>query len=162
MRHLEFHAKKPADVNGLSNWWPHFNPLRVSFNYAIVHLAIHCPSMGMKNALYRVLGVKIGHNVCIAPGVIMDFITPERIEIGEGTIIGYGALILAHEFLPNGYSVGRTIIGAHCLIGARSTILAGVRIGEGTQVGAMALVNSDLPARVLAGGVPAKVVRKLR
>ena len=126
-----------------------------------MHLAAHCPSFSLKNWMYRRIGVKIGPEVCIAPGVMLDFVTPELIEIGEGTIIGFEALILAHEFLPDGHAAGRTIIGPRCLIGARAVILAGVRIGEGAQVGAMALVNSDVPARVLAGGVPAKVVRKL-
>ncbi|VVB56588.1 2,3,4,5-tetrahydropyridine-2,6-dicarboxylate N-acetyltransferase [uncultured archaeon] len=161
MRHLTHHPKTPSEANGMSRWWRHYNPVRTAFNYAIVQLAARCPFMGMKRGLYRCLGARIGKNVSIAPDVILDFVTPELIEIGDGALIGYGALILAHEFLPDGYATGRTVIGPHCLVGARATILAGVRIGEGAQVGAMALVSSDIPANVLAAGVPARVVRKL-
>lgn len=41
------------------------------------------------------------------------------------------------------------------------TVMAGVTIGEATVVGAGSVVTSDLPPFVLAGGIPAKVLRKL-
>ena len=52
-------------------------------------------------------------------------------------------------------------IGKQCWIAANSTILKGVTIGDESVVGAMSLVNKDIPAKVLAAGVPAKVIRKL-
>lgn len=44
-------------------------------------------------------------------------------------------------------------------IGAGAVILPGVTIGRGTIVGAGAVVTKDLPAAVIAGGVPARVLR---
>lgn len=41
------------------------------------------------------------------------------------------------------------------------TVIAGVTIGEGTIVASGSVVTSDLPAFVVAGGVPAKVLRQL-
>jgi maltose O-acetyltransferase len=46
-------------------------------------------------------------------------------------------------------------------IGARATILPGVRIGKGSMVAAGAVVEKDVESRVVVGGVPAKVIRKL-
>jgi maltose O-acetyltransferase len=40
-------------------------------------------------------------------------------------------------------------------------VLAGVTIGENTVVGAGAVVTRDLPANVVAMGVPARVSRSL-
>jgi len=40
-------------------------------------------------------------------------------------------------------------------------VCPGVQIGVNTVVGAGAVVVSDLPPNVLAGGVPAKVIRSL-
>ncbi len=41
------------------------------------------------------------------------------------------------------------------------SVMAGVTIGQGTIVAAGSVVTNDLPAMVLAGGIPAKVIRSL-
>ena len=46
-------------------------------------------------------------------------------------------------------------------IGGNVTILPGVTIGEGAVIGAGAVVTQDVPARSLAVGAPARVVRTL-
>ena len=44
-------------------------------------------------------------------------------------------------------------------VGANATILPGVRIGEGSLVGAGSVVTSDVPPGVIAAGSPARVIR---
>lgn len=46
-------------------------------------------------------------------------------------------------------------------IGANATICAGVTIGEGSVIGAGSVVTRDIPAGVVAAGVPCKVIRQL-
>ena len=41
------------------------------------------------------------------------------------------------------------------------SVMAGVRIGQGTVVAAGSVVSRDLPPRVLAGGIPARIIRSL-
>jgi acetyltransferase-like isoleucine patch superfamily enzyme len=43
----------------------------------------------------------------------------------------------------------------------RAVILRGVTIGAGSVIAAGSVVVKDVPARSLAGGVPAKVIRSL-
>lgn len=50
-------------------------------------------------------------------------------------------------------------IGNHVLIGTRSIILKGVTIGEGSVIAAGSIVTKDIPANVIAGGNPCKVIR---
>ncbi|MDD3886196.1 MAG: CatB-related O-acetyltransferase, partial [Victivallaceae bacterium] len=45
-------------------------------------------------------------------------------------------------------------------IGFEALILAGVTIGDGAIIGARAVVTRDVPPYTIAGGVPAKVIRK--
>jgi acetyltransferase-like isoleucine patch superfamily enzyme len=52
-------------------------------------------------------------------------------------------------------------IGATAFLGAHSVVTAGCTIGRGTVVGANSVVTRDLPAGVLAAGVPAKVIKEL-
>lgn len=44
-------------------------------------------------------------------------------------------------------------------IGANSTILKGVTVGEGAVVAAGALVNKNVPPYAIVGGVPARVIK---
>jgi maltose O-acetyltransferase len=43
----------------------------------------------------------------------------------------------------------------------RSIVLKGVTIGDNTIIAAGSIVTTDLPANVLAGGIPAKLIRTL-
>ena len=52
-------------------------------------------------------------------------------------------------------------IGDNVWLGGGVIVCPGVTIGEDTVVGAGAVVTGDLPAGVLAAGVPARVVRSL-
>jgi gamma-carbonic anhydrase len=71
--------------------------------------------------------------------------------IGEECTVGHNAIV--H---------GATVAN-HVLIGMQAVVLSHARIGEGTIVGACALVSErkQIPAGVLAIGIPVKVVREL-
>ncbi|HZH66622.1 MAG TPA: acyltransferase [Flavisolibacter sp.] len=51
-------------------------------------------------------------------------------------------------------------IGNHVWIGIRATILKGVTIGDGAIIAAGAVVTRSVPPKSLAGGVPARVLKK--
>lgn len=55
---------------------------------------------------------------------------------------------------------GKIEIGVNCFIGARSTILPGVCIGDNSIIAAGALVNKSVPSGEIWGGVPAKFISK--
>lgn len=50
-------------------------------------------------------------------------------------------------------------IGNNVWIGVGTTILKGVTIGDGAIIAAGSVVTKDIPARCLAAGVPAKVIK---
>ncbi len=55
---------------------------------------------------------------------------------------------------------GDIVIGNDVWIGFEAVILAGVTIGDGAVIGARAVVTKDVPPYTIAGGVPAKLIRK--
>lgn len=57
---------------------------------------------------------------------------------------------------------GRVVLRNGCKIGSHSVIMPGVTVGENSIIGAFSFVNKNIPAGVIAYGVPAKVERKLR
>src|SRR5690606_7569102 len=115
--------------------------------------------MSLKNTLYRTfLRMKVGKQTSFALMVFPDVMFPERISVGDNSIIGFNTTILAHEYLIEEYRIGDVVIGDNVLIGANTTILPGVTIGDGAIVSAASLVNRDIPPGVFAGGNPVRII----
>ncbi len=54
------------------------------------------------------------------------------------------------------------VIGSNVWVGTAAMIMRGVTIGDGAVVGAGSIVTRDIPARTLAAGNPARVLRELK
>jgi acetyltransferase-like isoleucine patch superfamily enzyme len=52
-------------------------------------------------------------------------------------------------------------IGDDVWLGANVLVLKGARIGAGSSIAANSVVTGEIPPGVLAGGVPARVIRPL-
>jgi acetyltransferase EpsM len=104
----------------------------------------------------------IGGGTVVLPGVVLH--TGAR--IGSHVIVNTGAIVEHDCVLEDGCSVspgvcmaGRVVIGRGAFVSVGATLAPRTRIGDGAIVGAGAVVVSDVPARVMALGVPARVVR---
>jgi acetyltransferase-like isoleucine patch superfamily enzyme len=124
--------------------------------------------------LINLYGCKIGRNCVIA----------NFVEIGKGVIIGDNCKIEAFSFIPTGviiednvfigphacftndkrpkigneWNVLKTIVKEGASIGANSTIICGITIGEGAMVGAGSVVTKDVaPGKTVAGN-PARPI----
>jgi acetyltransferase-like isoleucine patch superfamily enzyme len=107
------------------------------------------------------IGLKIGKNshISIANVDIMD---PCLVEIGEDTYIGSFSVIGSHVLEGDKIIIGKIIIGNNVKIGTHCVVMPGVTIGENSIIGAYSFVNKDIPADVLAYGIPIKVRGKIR
>lgn len=54
------------------------------------------------------------------------------------------------------------VMGPNVWIGEKATILRGVTVGQGTVIGAMSLVNRDVPDHAVVGGIPARILKYRR
>lgn len=114
--------------------------------------------------------------ILIGDGVGMSgtsIVTCSSIEIGNNTYIGanvniYGTdfhCIEANQRLKQKSTADAPTapikIGNNCWIASNVTILKGVTIGDNAVIGAMSLVNKDVPANTVYAGVPAKFIRKI-
>lgn len=154
-RRVESHNLGPE--NSMAYTYSVVPPWKLARNFIVQNIARYCPSLSFKRWLYRRLGVAVGSNVSIGLGAQLDWLYPHLIRIGDNAIIGLDVCILTHEFLRHEFRTGEVEIGQDAVIGARSTILAGVRIGPGAVVGAGAVVTKDVPPGALVVGAPARI-----
>ena len=77
----------------------------------------------------------------------------ERIEIGNGTMMGEGVRFYDHDHIYTAETIEKwqwttapIKVGKDCWIGSNVTILKGVTIGDNTIIGAGCLVRKDIPA----------------
>ncbi len=149
-------------VEGANSLWHVYKTVpfwKVVKNFVVIQLARYTPFLSMKNWLYRkLLRMDIGSQTSFALMVMLDIMFPEKIKVGRNTVIGYNTTILAHEYLITEYRLGDVIIGDEVMIGANSTILPGVVIGNGAIVSAGTLVHKDVPEGAFVGGNPMRVI----
>jgi len=132
-------------------------------NFIAIQIARYCPNLSMKNWIYRrVLGMKVGQHTAFALMVMVDVFFPEKITVGNNSIIGYNTTILTHEYLIKEYRLGEVYIGANVMIGANCTILPGVTIGDNAVVSAGSLVHKDVAPNSFVGGNPMTVISEHR
>jgi maltose O-acetyltransferase len=89
------------------------------------------------------------------------------VRIGDRVMIAPYSTIDDRDVLPGGEAAGARdgaapiVIGDDVWLGARVRVRAGAVIGARTVVGAGSEVRGELPADVVAGGVPARVLRPI-
>ena len=113
--------------------------------------------------------VKIGRNVKIQAFAFI----PEGVTIEDGVFIGPHVCFTNDKYPrainPDGtlmdsgdWEIIPTTVKQGANLGANSTIICGITIGEYALVGAGAVVTRDVPAHAIVTGVPARVVGDVR
>jgi acetyltransferase-like isoleucine patch superfamily enzyme len=105
----------------------------------------------------------IGLSTKLFLGIDTAIIIGDRCDIAPEVVFHSGTHEIGGVYRRAGLGVGANIcVDDGCWIGARSTILAGARLGAGTIVAAGSVVlGKSYPPGYLIAGVPAKPVRKL-
>lgn len=149
-------------VEGANSLWQIYKTVsfwKVMKNFIVIELARYTPFLSLKNWMYRTfLHMKIGERTSFALMAMPDIMFPEKITVGINSVIGYNTTILAHEYLIKEYRLGPVNIGSEVMIGANSTILPGVTIGDGAIVSAGTVVHKDVEPGTFVGGNPMRVI----
>jgi 2,3,4,5-tetrahydropyridine-2,6-dicarboxylate N-acetyltransferase len=101
--------------------------------------------------------VNIGAVVGARTMIDMNAVLGARAVIGRDCHIGAGAVIAGVLEPPSRTPV---VIRDKVLVGANAVVLEGVTVGRGSVVAAGAVVTRDVPAGVVAAGIPAQIVKK--
>jgi acetyltransferase-like isoleucine patch superfamily enzyme len=114
----------------------------------------------------KAASISIGKN-CGFSGTVIGAL--QKIVIGDDVLCGANTLITDFDWHGIAPDKRRTsaggakavTIGNNVFIGYGSIILKGVSIGENSVIGANSVVTKSIPANVIAGGNPCKVLKNL-
>jgi acetyltransferase-like isoleucine patch superfamily enzyme len=110
-------------------------------------------------------GITIGDHVLISPGV--------RISAANSISIADSCMLASHAYITDSdwhgiydrslppAKLSRVVLEENVWVGDSAIVCKGVTIGRNSIIGAGSVVTSDIPANVIAGGNPARVIKKL-
>ncbi|WP_375477350.1 acyltransferase [uncultured Jatrophihabitans sp.] len=112
----------------------------------------------------RSLGASIGQDCRILSFRVSS--EPWLITIGDRVTVSSEVLFVTHDgggwlFKKDGdrpFRYAPIAIGSDCFIGARSIIMPGVQIGDRCVIAAGSVVHRSVPAGVIVGGNPARII----
>lgn len=162
LRYLWFHL-----VMSATSWWPDLRPI-----------------MRVRGFLLRPSFKACGQNFQVARRVTINF--SDQLEIGSDVYIAtgcwlhaWGGIVIEDEVQLGPYAVlatgdhtredgsyryGRSVLAPIHLcrgswVAAHATIAKGVTVGRGTVIAANSVATCDIPEYVVAGGVPARIIK---
>jgi len=146
-----------------------------------------CMGKGAELIVYGEL--EIGENVMLSDGCSLQVSEGARLVLGDRVFIGRQSVLVAVELIEIGADTlvaehctirdqnhhlvpeerlqevtaltAPVHVAPRVWIGAGVRVLKGASIGEGAVIAANAVVTEQIPARVVAGGIPARVFRSV-
>ncbi len=150
------------------------NTLEVLLNYPGLHAVwghrishwlwrhkLKLPARMFSQFVRSVTGIEIHPGAKLCPSLFIDH--------GMGVVIGETAEVGCHVTLYHGVTLGgvslekgkrHPTIEDNVVIGAGAKVLGAITIGEGSRIGANAVVVKDVPPNSVVVGIPGQVVRR--
>jgi hypothetical protein len=122
----------------------------------LMSVSNHAPLSSLRVVFARLAGARIGAGVFVSPGVMLDPLYPQLLEIERGALLGIGCRLITHEYTATRFRLGAIRVGEGAVIGAFSTVRSGTTIGARATIGMHSFVNRDVPEGATVGGVPAR------
>ena len=153
------------DPAATSKWVPFFTSsgLHALWLHRFAHRlwrtgVLRWPARIVAHASRMVTGVEIHPAAQIGRRVVIDHgmgvVIGETAEVGDDVLLFHGVTLGGRSMRPG---KRHPTLGDRVTVGAGAKILGPVSIGDGAQVGANAVVITDVPAEFLAVGIPAKL-----
>ena len=110
---------------------------------------------GLRVWCHRMRGVKMGQEIWIGSGAMIETAYPWLVTMGNRVVIGIRSTIIAHFHEVKGVTIEDDVF-----IGPGVIVLPGTTIGTGSVVTAGSVVTTSVPPQTLVQGNPARPVAK--
>lgn len=116
--------------------------------------AIH-PRATVSRFVSLAAGVVIMAGAVINPGTTLA----DGVCVNTGATVDHDCALAAFcQIWPGAHLAGNVTVGARAYVGTGAAVVPGVNIGADTLTGAGTAIIADLPAGIVAAGVPARVL----
>ena len=123
--------------------------------------------MHLFSVVFNRENLRVGEGTVWGIGCILN--ADGGISIGKNVLLGYYVTIHSSNHVytdtqkpirTQGWIKDPVVIGDDVWIGAKSTILPGVHIGDGCIIGAGSVVTHNVPAYTVCAGNPAELIKR--
>jgi putative colanic acid biosynthesis acetyltransferase WcaF len=146
-------------------WTPKpFNAWRLVWLRLFGTTLLGVPFVHGRASIIRPWNLVLHDLACLGDGAVAYCL--DRVELGVGCTIAQGAYVCTgtHDFNhpSTPLKTAPISVGAHAFVGLRAIVLPGVQVGEGSIVGAGAIVTKDTEPWAIYGGNPARRIGERR
>ncbi|WP_419810565.1 acyltransferase [Bacterioplanoides sp.] len=125
----------------------------------LIHQYLRMGLLGLRvKYLNYFYGMNIHPTARISLKSKLDYTNPKGVNIGAGSYLAFGVVILAHDMSRLTHM--DVNIGKNCFIGCNSIIMPGVTIGDSVVVGSGSVVTKSFKGNCVIAGNPAKVIKE--
>lgn len=148
---------------------PEYSKAGELYRAILMRIAKSMFSYKLRAKIYRHLGMEIGKDTYVGPGLeVIDNTLANLIKLGNRVTIAPEATLVVSSG-PNNSNlkeiytrrIGKIIIEDDVWIGTGTIILPGTTIGRMSIIAAGAVVTKDVPPYTIVAGVPAKVIKNV-
>ena len=139
--------------------------------YCLIYkLGVHFPDRNIRAWSLRALGYEVGEGTYVADDLTITLAYTNRghLRLGQRVSIGPGCVLVLAAHANNSRIMQQIpqkersiVIEDDVWLGAGVIVLPEITIGEGSIIGAGAVVTKDIPPHSVAVGNPAKVIKKV-
>lgn len=103
----------------------------------------------------RSAGAELHPGATVGPG--FNLAHSVGVVVGHEVVAGSGLVLFQNTTLGHGSRPGQPVLGDRVRVMTGASVLGGVAVGDDSVVAAGAVVVSDVPARHVAMGIPARI-----
>ncbi len=145
-------------------FYPSINPctLLMKTNSQLIVKGSLNTGRGVSISILKDASLEFGHRVYINSD--STIVCANSIKIGDNVAISWNVEICDYDFhriiREDSVQFAPIEIGSNVLVGRRSMIMKGVKIGDGSVIAAGSVVTRDVPAKCLVAGIPARIIKQ--
>ncbi|TKJ17808.1 hypothetical protein CEE44_04755 [Candidatus Woesearchaeota archaeon B3_Woes] len=154
---MQYNGKR---LNAGDDWWRARNVLRIFYNGILVEITRRLHHSFFKTFLLRMVGVKIGKKCRIGKGVVFDHLYGDNVTLEDNIRVDDHCYFDGHSYTISQTIFGKTLVKKGTHLKHDTFLAAGTLVGENVVTEPYTMLQKEIPANEVWGGIPGKFIKK--